>query len=64
MIAIDLAAGVFAMIVGLLVTSCVITCIMAQRTLEQCREVLRSAVDCMMRVEGKQKEEYHHEGTD
>ena len=64
MIAIDLAAGVFAMIVGLLVTACVITCIMAQRTLEQCREVLRSAVDCMMRVEGKQKEEYHHEGTD
>ena len=64
MIAIDLAAGVFAMIVGLLVVACVITCIWAQRTLEECREVLHSAIDCMFWAQGKQKEEYHHEGTD
>ena len=64
MIAINLAAGVFAVIVGLLVTACVITCIIAQQTLKQCKEVLRSAIDCMFWVQDKQKEEYHHEGTD
>ena len=64
MIAINLATGVFAMIVGLLVTACVITCIWAQRILEECREILRSAIDCMLWSQDKQKEEYHHEGTD
>ena len=64
MIAIDLVAGVFAALIGLLVTACVITCIIAQQTLEQCKEVLRSAIDCMFWAQDKQKEEYHHEGTD
>ena len=40
MIAIDLAAGVFAMIVGLLVVACVITCIWAQLTLQRCLKIL------------------------
>ena len=57
MIAIDLAAGVFAMIVGLLVVACVITCIIAQRTLEECREVLRSAVDCMLWAKNVKEED-------
>ena len=56
MIAIDLAAGVFAALIGLLVTACVITCIIAQQTLEQCKEVLRSAIDCMLQANNKEQE--------
>ena len=56
MIAIDLAAGVFAALIGMLVTACVITCIIAQQTLEQCKEVLRSAIDCMLQANNKEQE--------
>ena len=56
MIAINLAAGVFATIVGLLVVTCVITCIQAQRTLQRCLDILDFVSGKLVKEEGKQND--------
>ena len=64
MISIDLAAGIFAAMIGLVLTACVITCIIAQQTLQQCREILASAVDYLLKAHNKEQEDFNHEGTE
>ncbi len=64
-ISIDLAAGIFAMMIGLVLVACVITCIIAQETLKHCQSVLQDAVNCWLRADSNNyKEELHHEGTE
>lgn len=56
-ISIDLAAGIFAMMIGLVLVACVITCIIAQETLKHCQSVLQDVVSCLIFIDKQREEE-------
>ena len=59
MIPINWAAAIFAVIVGVMLTGCVIMCILAQQLFQRCLRILDYVIDSL-----NQQEELHHEGTD
>lgn len=59
MIPINWAAAIFTVIVGVMLTACVILCIQAQQLFQRCMSILDYVLDSI-----NQQEELHHEGTE
>ena len=59
MIPINWAAAIFTVIVGVMLTACVILCIQAQQLFQRCIGILDYVLDSI-----NQQEDLHHEGTE
>ena len=59
MIPINWAAAIFTVIVGVMLTACVILCIQAQLLFQRCLRILDFVLDSL-----NQQEDLRHEGTE